>query len=173
MASETSQDADSKSEGSITKLEPVSSRLNEPEEQIEASSSRPKKPEAVKATVSESAPAPSVKSTPMKAPMKETPKLHNGQTSEGRDIHTDKGKVNSKEIIPEIPRHAPTMPVTGSSKSQTPEVKSLASALSQFMETQNALAQATGGSAMPTGNPADAVSSIKLQYKQMLMVDGE
>ena len=121
------------------------------QQKTESSVSRPKETQAVKAVVNENAPAPSPKSISRveatdksKSPVSQTVK-----EAEPKGIMKGKGK--SKEVIPEISSAA--------AKAQNSEVKTLASALSQFMESQNALAQATGKNLMPTGNPAEVVSS--------------
>jgi len=124
-----------------------------PQEQqkTEPSVRRPKEAEAVKAIVSESKPSthpnPTTKDV---APNAGQPLV--GQTvKQAEPKGASKGKGKSKEVIPEIS--------SGAAKAQNLEVKTLASALSQFMESQNALAQATGKNLMPTGNPAEVVSS--------------
>jgi hypothetical protein len=112
---------------------------------------RPKEAQAVRAIVSETKPSSSPKPiSKAEATDKSRPTV--SQTvKEAEPKGIMKGKGKSKELIPEISSAA--------AKAQNPEVKTLASALSQFMESQNALAQATGKNLMPTGNPAEVVSS--------------
>jgi len=125
----------------------------EQETRAEASVMRPKKPVAVQATVSESGPANLAPTAATKSKIQETFNKSPG------------GKGKSKDTIPKITSGTPSstssnVSTATTSKADNPEAKTLAAALSQFMETQNALAQATGASAMPTGNPTDAVSPI-------------
>jgi len=140
-----------------SKPTPEAHSVNQPtvvpqeQQKTESSVRRPKAAEAVKAVVNETAPAPAPKSVSRaeatdksKSPVSQTVK-----EAEPRGILNGKGK--SKEVIPEISSAA--------AKAQNSEVKTLASALSQFMESQNALAQATGKNLMPTGSPAEVVSS--------------
>ena len=110
-----------------------------------------KETQAVKAIVSETKPSSSSKPiSKAEATDKSRPPV--SQTvKEAEPKGISKGKGKSKEVIPEISSAA--------AKAENPEIKSLASALSQFMESQNALAQATGKNLMPTGNPAEVVSS--------------
>jgi hypothetical protein len=125
-----------------------------PAEQKKAamSVSGPKEAEAVKAVVSETAPSSSPKSISKEAGTEKGKSYVNQTVKEAEPKGISKGKGKSTEVIPEISSAA--------SKAQNPEVKTLASALSQFMESQNALAQATGKNLMPTGNPAEVVSSL-------------
>ena len=122
------------------------------ETKAEASVTRPKKPVAVQAVVSESGPADFAHTAATKSKIQEA-------------IKSTGGKGKSKGTIPKITSGTPSstntnIPTATTSKADNPEAKTLAAVLSQFMETQNALAQATGASAMPTGNPTDAVSPI-------------
>jgi hypothetical protein len=117
----------------------------------EASPGHPKETQAVKAIVSETKPSSSPKSISKEAGTEKGKAPVNQTVKEAEPKGLSKGKGKSKEVIPEISSAA--------AKAQKPEVKTLASALSQFMESQNALAQATGKNLMPTGNPAEVVSS--------------
>jgi hypothetical protein len=117
----------------------------------EASPGQPKETQAVKAIVSETKPSSSPKTISNKAATEKGKSPVNQTVKEAEPKGISKGKGKSKEVIPEISSAA--------AKAHNPEVKTLASALSQFMESQNALAQATGKSLMPTGNPAEVVSS--------------
>jgi hypothetical protein len=149
MAKETSQSAKSTGQPESVTPPPVM-----PTERKEAESSvkRPKETQAVKAMVSETNPSPSPKPiSKAEATDKGNPPISQTvKEAEPKGLLEGKGK--SKEIIPEISSNG--------AKAGNPEVKSLANALSQFMETQNALAQATGKNLMPTGNPAEVVSSL-------------
>ena len=124
-----------------------------PGEQMKAESSvsRPKETQAVKAIVSETKPSSSPKSISKADATDKSRPTVSQMVKEAGPKGLSKGKGKSKELIPEISSAA--------AKAQNPEVKTLASALSQFMESQNALAQATGKNLMPTGNPAEVVSS--------------
>jgi hypothetical protein len=124
------------------------------EEQTKAESSvrQPKETQAVKANVSETKPSSSPKPISNEAGAEKGKSLVNQTVKEAEPKGISEGKGKSKEVIPEISSAA--------AKAENPEIKSLASALSQFMESQNALAQATGKNLMPTGNPAEVVSSL-------------
>jgi hypothetical protein len=63
-------------------------------------------------------------------------------------------KGKTKEVIPEIPR---TTSTAGNLKNPAEMPQTLANVLSQFMESQNALAQATGSGAIPSAT-GDVVS---------------
>jgi hypothetical protein len=127
------------------------------EEQTKAESSvtRPRETQAVKAIVSETKPSSSPKSILKEAGTEKGKSHFNQMFKEAEAKGISKGKGKSKEIIPEIS----SATAKATSKADNSEVKSLASALSQFMESQNALAQATGKNLLPTGNPAEVVSS--------------
>jgi hypothetical protein len=112
---------------------------------------QPKETQAVKAIVSETKPSSFPKSISKEAALDAGKPPVSQMVKEAGPKTLSKGKGKSKEVIPEISSAA--------AKAQNPEVKTLASALSQFMESQNALAQATGKNLMPTGNPAEVVSS--------------
>jgi len=128
-----------------------SAAVLEGQTKAESSVTRPRETQAVKAIVSETKSSSSPKSI-SKEPRTEKGKSPVSQTvKEAEPKGSSKGKGKSTEVIPEIS--------SATAKAQNPEVKTLASALSQFMESQNALAQATGKSLMPTGNPAEVVSS--------------
>jgi hypothetical protein len=124
-----------------------------PGEQMKAESSvsRPKETQAVKAIFSETKPSSPTKPISNEAATEKGKSPVNQMFKEAEPRGISKGKGKSKEVIPEISSAA--------AKAHNPEVKTLASALSQFMESQNALAQATGKNLMPTGNPAEVVSS--------------
>ena len=129
----------------------TSAAVSSEQTKAEASVGQAKETQAVKAIVSETKPSSSP--TPIskaEATDKSRPTV-NQTVREAEPKGIMKGKGKSKEVIPEISSAA--------AKAHNPEVKTLASALSQFMETQNALAQATGKNLMPTGNPAEVVSS--------------
>jgi hypothetical protein len=138
---------------SIPQPESVKGRPVMPEgvNKAETSLGQPKETQAVKAIVSETKPSSSTKPISKEAGTEKGKSPVNPMFKEAEAKGISKGKGKSKEVIPEISSAA--------AKAENPEVKSLASALSQFMESQNALAQATGKNLMPTGNPAEVVSS--------------
>lgn len=140
-----------------TRSEPVPRSPIESSEQkaTESTIAQPKAPEAVKAVVTESKPAASAPTTSTKAVATEAKPPVKSVVKESEPKGILKGKGKSKETIPEIKRSTPSI----ADPKANPEVKTLASALQQFMETQNALAQATGSGVMPTGNPGEAVSN--------------
>ena len=121
------------------------------QQKTESSVSRPKETQAVKTIVSETTSSSSPKPISKVEATDESKSLVGQTVKEAEPKGIMKGKGKSKEIIPEISSAA--------AKAQNSEVKTLASALSQFMESQSALAQATGKNLMPTGNPAEVVSS--------------
>jgi hypothetical protein len=150
------------SEKALTSSDTISISKSEPKQQVnaEASLARPNEPEAVKSIVSERPSATPARPT-MKAVSEHPTTLSGGGNVVGAKNGMSNGKGKSKEIIPEITRSRPSqssVQAAGIPKAQNTEAKSLASALSKFMETQNALAQATGSGIMPTANPADVVS---------------
>ena len=147
-------DRESSESAKITALSPLIKPAVMGEEQTRAEPGvrRPKETQAVKAVVSETALASATKSESKEVA---TEKAVNPTVKEAEPKGISKGKGKSRELIPEISSQG-----AEATKAGNPEVKSLASALSQFMESQNALAQATGKSLMPTGNPADVVSLL-------------
>jgi len=147
-------DRESSESAKITALSPLIKPAVMGEEQTRAEPGvrRPKETQAVKAVVSETALASATKSESKEVA---TEKAVNPTVKEAELKGISKGKGKSKKLIPEISSQG-----AEATKAGNPEVKSLASALSQFMESQNALAQATGKSLMPTGNPADVVSLL-------------
>jgi hypothetical protein len=129
----------------------TSAAMSSKQTKAETSVGQPKETQAVKAIVSETKPSSSPKSISTETGTENGKSYVDQTVKEAEPKGTSKGKGKSKEVIPEISSAA--------AKAHNPEVKTLASALSQFMETQNALAQATGKNLMPTGNPAEVVSS--------------
>jgi len=127
-----------------------------------------KEAEAVKAIVKESAssklPTSARSITPKEAEDRPIVKFGSEQAVKETLIES-KGK--EKEVTPEIARRTATksdskatspQPASSQLSKSTEMNKSLASVLSQFMENQNALAQAKGTGTMPTGNASEAVS---------------
>lgn len=129
----------------------TSDAMSPKQTKAELSVKQPKETQAVKAIVSETKPSSSPKPISGEAGTEKGKSPVNQMFKEAEPKGISKGKGKSTEVIPEISSAA--------AKAQNPEVKTLASALSQFMESQNALAQATGKNLMPTGNPAEVVSS--------------
>ena len=153
----TELDRESSESANITAQSPLPNADAMAEEQTRAETSvrQPKETQAVKAVVSETALASAPKSTTKEAATEKASSPISQSVKEAEPKGISKGKGKSKELIPEISSQG-----AEATKAGNPEVKSLASALSQFMENQNALAQATGKSLMPTGNPADVVSLL-------------
>lgn len=149
---------------------PIKPQDAEQMEPANAMADKPKEAEAVKATVKESASSMSPTSArsvaPKEAQDRPIVKFESEQAVK-ETLTESKGK--EKEVTPQIARRQtpatksvseaispqPTSPQVSKSTEMN---KSLASVLSQFMENQNALAQAKGTGTMPTGNASEAVS---------------
>lgn len=150
---------------------PIKPQDAEQREPANAMADKPKEAEAVKSIVKESAPSmlpTSARILTQEQPQDRPTATFGSQQAVKETLTESKGK--EKEVTPEIARRTATKSVseaispqpTSSQVSKSTEMnKSLASVLSQFMENQNALAQAKGTGTMPTGNASEAVSHFR------------
>ena len=151
---------------------PIKPQDAEQKEPANAMADKPKEAEAVKATVKES--APSMSPTSARSVTREEAQDHpTAKFGSEQAVKETLTESTGKEqvVTPEIARR-PTPATKSDSKATSPQPtssqvsksaemnKSLASVLSQFLENQNALAQAKGTGTMPTGNASEAVSHI-------------
>ena len=150
---------------------PIKPQDAEQKEPASAMADNPKEAEAVKAIVKESAPGirPTSASSITSKQASNRPIAEPKLKGSDKEIPTE-SEGKGKEVISTLARGTTGESESASTGSQrTPSQapnstemnKSLASVLSQFMENQNALAQAKGTGTMPTGNASEAVSHFR------------
>ena len=147
---------------------PVKPQDAEQKEPANVMVDKSKEAEAVKAIVKESASSmlPTSARSVTQKEAQDRPAAKFGSEQAVKETLTE-SKGKEKEVTPEIARRTATksdskatspQPASSQLSKSTEMNKSLASVLSQFMENQNALAQAKGTGTMPTGNASEAVS---------------